>query len=182
LVTGAIALFATAYATNFMGFKDAVDAAVGFVVDKLNWLKNALFEAADTAKKALSSFTDWVGGSMNAANNAIQDFINSICFAHAIGDAVESSKKDLRDFVSYVDSSMGKALGSIMGFNRRADLSGLRGGSMNVSPVLHRMPEQLGVREVKITNYFGPVTGELDLERAGERMYRTLMEKLERKT
>jgi len=122
LVTAAIALFATAYATNFMGFRDAVDTAVGWVVEKLRWLTDALWGAADAANKALGAFQNWVGNAMRGAMDSVQGFIDGICFAHAIKDAVESSKKDLGDFVSSVDSSMGEALGSIRGFNREAGL------------------------------------------------------------
>ena len=116
LVIGAITLFATAYATNFMGFKDAVDAAVGWVIEKLGWLKDALFGAAEAAKNALGGFADWVKGGLDSANKSIQGFVNSICFAHAIHDAVESSKKDLSEFVDTVDSSMKGALGGIEKF------------------------------------------------------------------
>ena len=116
LITGAIALFATAYATNFMGFKDAVDAAVGWVIEKLGWLKDALFGAAEAAQKALGGFADWVTGGLDSANKSIQGFVNSICFAHAIHDAVESSRKDLSEFVDTVDSSMKGALSGIEKF------------------------------------------------------------------
>ena len=120
LVIGAITLFATAYATNFMGFRDAVDSAIGFVIDKLAWLKDALFGAAEAAKDALGGFADWVGQGMESANKSIQGFIDSICFAHAIHDAVESGKRDLSEFVGAVDTSMRGALGGIQKFTGAA--------------------------------------------------------------
>jgi len=132
LVIGAITLFATAYATNFMGFKDAVDVAVGWVIEKLGWLKDALFGAAEAAKNALGGFADWVKGGLDSANKAIQGFVNSICFAHAIHDAVESSKEDLSEFVGAVDSSMRGALGGIGKFAPRIGLPAPAG--LGVSP------------------------------------------------
>jgi len=135
IVTGAIALFATAYATNFMGFRDAVDAAVGWVIEKLGWLKDALFGAADVAKNALGGFADWVRGGLDSANKAIQGFVNSICFAHAIHDAVESSKEDLADFVGMVDSSMKGALRATEGFGPAIGLPAPALGGISPQPI-----------------------------------------------
>jgi phage-related protein len=92
---------------------------IDWLIGAFNTLKNA-FEAV---AKPIMGFVEGIKGAMSGATNAISNFINRICFAHAIHDAVESAERDLNRFVKVVDESMRTAYGEIRGFG--VDLSGI---------------------------------------------------------
>ncbi|MEM2249050.1 MAG: hypothetical protein QXJ46_06040 [Candidatus Bathyarchaeia archaeon] len=89
--------------------KPVADAIGGFV--------NTIRGAVDTVRNALGGFKDAVGNAFSGALNAIQNFIGSICFAHAIAKAVEESEKNLNNWVKNIREKMSKAYEHIKGFN-----------------------------------------------------------------
>jgi len=95
--------------------------------DIIQWFYNLLkpiFDAVDTAAKALGGFVKDVSGAMDKAGGAIQGFIKSVCFAHALSDAADSSEKTMKNWTGMVDDSMNKGLKSIKDFNAQAQIGG----------------------------------------------------------
>jgi hypothetical protein len=88
-------------------------------------LVKPIIDAIEGASKAMGTFVNDVSGAMKDAGGAIQGFIKSICFAHALADASESSKKTMADWVVMVRDSMDKGLSHIKEFNSQAQAAGL---------------------------------------------------------
>jgi len=114
------------------------------LADIIQWFYNLLkpiFDAVDTAAKALGGFVSDVSGAMNKAGGAIQGFIHSICFAHALADAADSSEKTMKNWTGMVDDSMNKGLKSIKDFNAQAQIGGSQmAGSIGTAGALPTGP------------------------------------------
>jgi hypothetical protein len=149
---------------EFLGgvFTDAWKA----VADVINWFYNLLkpiFDAIDTAAKALGGFVNDVSGAMKEAGKAITGFIGSICFAHALQGAADSSQKTMKDWNSMIQESMDKGLASIKDFNAQAQISsGATAGAIGGGAPLPSGPSKPTVVNIDVKAPLVNVEGSAD--------------------
>ncbi|MEM2177027.1 MAG: hypothetical protein QXN34_06845 [Archaeoglobaceae archaeon] len=147
-------------------FRNAWDNFVNWARSGWDRITSTISDAVNRCGDWLSGFGQSVGKTLSDAWGSIMNFINNICFAHAIGEAVESAEHDLNRFVNIVDESMNRAYGEIRGFNM-----GLGGLGMSVPA-----PPAAGALNVNINAPLVYVEGSAD-----EKTVRKAVEELERR-
>ncbi|MEM2424318.1 MAG: hypothetical protein QXO15_00940 [Nitrososphaerota archaeon] len=146
------------------------------VIEGIKWLTETLNGAASTTKKILRDFTGAIEKSLSNAGQTIQNFISSICFAHAIHNAVKSAEKDLTKFTDTVNECMNRAHSEIKDFNARLSGLGLSTQTITIQSAAPPITIQINAPLVNVEGNADRRVVELAVRMIQERLKTVLIE------